>query len=66
MYRTGDEEIFNVAPVLEGRGLNLLIDGGVVQLRYAIDRTIFLNNLKKTELSSAKMQFLSAAFAPNQ
>ncbi|WP_127529915.1 dihydrofolate reductase family protein [Paenibacillus kobensis] len=53
-----DEVIFNVAPVLEGRGLNLLIDrdhyrfkqvqlldckplgGGVVQLRYAIDRTV--------------------------
>ncbi|MFC5451569.1 dihydrofolate reductase family protein [Paenibacillus aestuarii] len=51
-----DEVIFNVAPVLEGKGLNLLIDkanyrykhvqlldckplgGGVVQLRYAIDR----------------------------
>ncbi|MBD2870862.1 dihydrofolate reductase family protein [Paenibacillus arenilitoris] len=51
-----DEAIFNVAPVLEGKGLNLLIDeeaygyrpvrlldckplgGGVVQLRYAIDR----------------------------
>lgn len=51
-----DELIFNVAPVLEGKGLNLLIDreqyqfkdvllveckslgGGVVQLRYAIDR----------------------------
>ena len=53
-----DEVIFNVAPVLEGRGLNLLIDkdnycfkhvqlldckplgSGVVQLRYAIDRTV--------------------------
>ncbi|MBW5446139.1 dihydrofolate reductase [Cohnella sp. CFH 77786] len=53
-----DEVIFNVAPVLEGKGLNLLIDtdnyryqhvqlldcnplgGGVVQLRYAIDRTV--------------------------
>jgi dihydrofolate reductase len=52
-----NEVIFNVAPVLEGRGLNLLIDkdnyrfkqvqlldckplgGGVVQLRYSIDRT---------------------------
>lgn len=51
-----DEVIFNVAPVLEGKGLNLLIDkdhyrckhvelldckplgGGVVQLRYAINR----------------------------
>ncbi|MEK3913098.1 dihydrofolate reductase family protein [Paenibacillus sp. FSL H7-0331] len=51
-----DEMIFNVAPCLEGKGLNLLIDkenyqykhlelldckplgGGVVQLRYAIDR----------------------------
>ncbi|KIL39258.1 dihydrofolate reductase [Gordoniibacillus kamchatkensis] len=51
-----DEVIFNVAPVLEGKGLNLLIDkdsyrykhvqlleckplgGGVVHLRYAIDR----------------------------
>lgn len=51
-----DEVIFNVAPVLEGKGLNLLIDkdnhryqhvqlkdckplgGGVVQLRYSIDR----------------------------
>ncbi|WP_239616342.1 dihydrofolate reductase family protein [Cohnella mopanensis] len=51
-----DEVIFNVAPVLEGKGLNLLIDkenyrykhvtlldckplgGGVVQLRYAIER----------------------------
>jgi dihydrofolate reductase len=46
-----DEVIFNVAPFLEGKGLNLLIDkenyqykhlellgGGVVQLRYAIDR----------------------------
>jgi dihydrofolate reductase len=52
-----DEVIFNVAPVLEGKGLNLVTDkdnygyervqlldckplgGGVVQLRYAIDRT---------------------------
>lgn len=51
-----DELIFNVAPVLEGKGLNLVIDqanyryteinlidckplgGGVVQLRYAIER----------------------------
>lgn len=51
-----DEVIFNIAPVLEGKGLNLVIDqgnyavrevrlldckplgGGVVQLRYAIDR----------------------------
>jgi dihydrofolate reductase len=51
-----DEVVFNVAPVLEGKGLNLLIDtehyrfkqvqlldckplgGGVVQLRYEIDR----------------------------
>jgi dihydrofolate reductase len=51
-----DEVIFNVAPVLEGKGLNLLIDkdnyvykhvqlldckplgGGVIQLRYAIER----------------------------
>jgi dihydrofolate reductase len=51
-----DEVIFNVAPVLEGKGLNLVLDtehyrykqvqlldskllgGGVVQLRYAIDR----------------------------
>ncbi|AET58164.1 dihydrofolate reductase-like protein [Paenibacillus terrae HPL-003] len=51
-----DEVIFNVAPVLEGKGLHLLIDqdnyrykhvqllncqplgGGIVQLRYAIDR----------------------------
>ncbi|GMK39717.1 hypothetical protein PCCS19_27720 [Paenibacillus sp. CCS19] len=51
-----DEVIFNVAPVMEGRGLNLLIDkdnysykhvellncqplgGGIVQLRYAIQR----------------------------
>lgn len=53
-----DEVIFNVAPILEGRGLNLLIDkdnyrfkqvqlldcrplgSGVVQLRYAINRTL--------------------------
>ncbi|MWC29178.1 dihydrofolate reductase family protein [Paenibacillus sp. MMS18-CY102] len=53
-----DEVIFNVTPVMEGKGLNLLIDtehyqvkqvqlldckplgGGVVQLRYAIDRTV--------------------------
>ncbi|RTE09499.1 dihydrofolate reductase family protein [Paenibacillus whitsoniae] len=53
-----DELIFNVAPVLEGRGLNLLIDkenycskpvqlldfkalgGGVVQLRYGIERAV--------------------------
>ncbi|MBO7746849.1 dihydrofolate reductase family protein [Paenibacillus sp. MWE-103] len=51
-----DEAVFNVAPVLEGKGLNLLIDtehyackqvrlldckplgGGVVQLRYGIER----------------------------
>lgn len=51
-----DEVIFNVAPVMEGKGLNLLIDkdnylykhvelldcrplgGGIVQLRYAIQR----------------------------
>lgn len=51
-----DEVIFDVAPVLEGKGLNLLIDtenygykhvqlldckplgGGVVQLRYAVER----------------------------
>ncbi|MBB6634241.1 dihydrofolate reductase family protein [Cohnella thailandensis] len=51
-----DELIFNVAPVVEGKGLNLLIDkdnyrykkvklldckplgGGIVQLRYGIDR----------------------------
>lgn len=52
-----DEVIFNVAPVMEGRGLHLSIDqdqyrvkhvqlldckplgGGVVQLRYGMDRT---------------------------
>ncbi|WJH35769.1 dihydrofolate reductase family protein [Paenibacillus sp. CC-CFT747] len=51
-----DEVIFNIAPVLEGTGLNLVIDrdnyrcqpvqlldckplgGGVVQLRYAMER----------------------------
>lgn len=51
-----DELVFNVAPALEGKGLNVVIDreeyrtrqvqlldckplgGGVVQLRYAIDR----------------------------
>ncbi|MFS0725105.1 dihydrofolate reductase family protein [Paenibacillus sp. 1P07SE] len=54
-----DELIFNVAPILEGSGLNLLLDkdnycfknvqlleckplgSGVVQLRYAVERTAF-------------------------